>query len=76
MVRRSADSSKKIVKKIPSSENGPRVFCTTTSGREYFVTQCRERMRFTLWHKSEYGYEQIVAAKSPLDLYDKIPWEK
>lgn len=62
------ESSGKIVKKIPASENGPGVHCTTTSGQEYFITQCLERMRFTLWHKVDGGFTQIATAKSPLDL--------
>ena len=70
------ESSGKIVKKIPASENGPGVHCTTTSGQEYFITQCLERMRFTLWHKVDGGFTQIATAKSPLDLEEKIPWDK
>lgn len=63
MARGSADNKPKIVRKFPSSENGTGV-------------QCLERMRFTLWRKVEDGYEQISTAKSPLDLDDKIPWDK
>lgn len=76
MARRSVESGKKIVKKFPPSENGPGVHCTTKTGQEYFITQCLEKMRFTLWRKAEDGYEQIDTAKSPLDLDDKIPWDK
>lgn len=76
MARGSADNKLKIVRKFPSSENGPGVHCITTTGQEYFITQCLERMRFTLWRKVENGYEQISTAKSPLDLDDKIPWDK
>lgn len=70
-----ASSSAKIVKKIPISENGPGVHCITASKQEYFITQCLEKVRFTLWHKVEEGFEQIATAKSPLDL-DIIPWDK
>lgn len=76
MARKPTESNKKIVKKFPSSENGPGVHCITTTGQEYFITQCLERMRFTLWHKVGDGYEQIGTAKSPLDLDNKIPWDK
>lgn len=71
-----ASSSVKIVKKIPISENGPGVHCVTTSKHEYFITQCLEKMRFTLWHKVDGGFEQIAMAKSPLDLDNKIPWNQ
>lgn len=76
MARKSSEASKKIVKKFPSSENGPGVHCITTSGQEYFITQCLEKMRFTLWHKVNDGYEQVSTAKSPLDLEDLVPWDK
>lgn len=33
-------------------------------------------MRFTLWKKIEEGYEQITTAKSPIDLDEKIPWDR
>lgn len=65
----------KIVKKIPSTENGPGVHCTTSSGDVYIISQCREKGRFTLWHKVDGGFEQLETAKSPLDLDDKIPWD-
>ncbi len=76
MARKSSESGNKVVKKFPSSENGPGVHCVTTSGQEYFITQCLEKMRFTLWHKVKDGYEQIRTAKSPLDLEDIVPWDK
>lgn len=66
----------RAVKKIPSTENGPGVHCTTKGGQEYYVTQCLEKKRFTLWHKVDSGYEQLGTAKSPLELYEKIPWDK
>lgn len=71
-----AASGSKIVKKFPSSENGPGVHCITKSKQEYFITQCLEKMRFTLWRKVDGGFEQIATAKSPLDLEDKVPWEE
>lgn len=66
----------KVVKKFPSTENGAGVHCITKSGKEYFITQCTEKMRFTLWRKVTDGYEQIATAKSPIDLEDKIPWNE
>ena len=66
----------KTVKKFPVSENGAGVHCITASGQEYFINQCIEKMRFTLWKKIEEGYEQITTAKSPIDLDEKIPWDR
>lgn len=66
----------KVVKRIPASENGPSVHCTTKSGQEYHITQCLEKMRFTLWHKVDGGFEQLGTAKSPPDLDEKIPWNE
>ena len=73
---RNASNTLKIVKKIPTSENGPGVHCVTASKNEYFITQCLEKLRFTLWHKVNGGFEQIATARSPLDLDDKIPWNQ
>ena len=75
MGRRSNDAQVKIVKKIPSTENGPGVHCTTSSGQIYIISQCLEKGRFTLWHKVEDGFAQIAIAKSPLDLDGKSPWK-
>ena len=75
MGRRSNDAQVKIVKKIPSTENGPGVHCTTSSGQICIISQCLEKGRFTLWRKVEDGFAQIAIAKSPLDLDDKIPWK-
>lgn len=69
-------SATKILKKLPSTENGRQVQCATKSGKEYLVTHCLEKHRFALWRKRENGFEQIGTAKSPMDLYDKIPWSR
>ena len=74
MGRKSNETQVKIVKKIPSTENGPGVHCTTLSGDIYIISQCVEKCRFTLWHKVEGGFVQIATAKSPLDLDDMILW--
>lgn len=77
MPKKAAENeTKKTVKKIPSSENGSSVTCTTKSGKVYLITQNRERQRFTLWQQTKTGYTQIATAKSPLDLEDKVPWKK
>ena len=53
------ETTEKTVKKLPPSENGPGVLCTTTTGQKYQISQNIERMRFTLWSlshgTSEYG---------------------
>lgn len=66
----------RVVKKIPTTENGARVHCTTESGEEYYITQCRERFRFTLWHKVDSGYEEVATAKDPVSLDEQIPWDE
>ena len=66
----------KIVKKFPVSENGPGVHCTTKSGQIFIITQCLEKMRFTLWRQVEGGYEKLETAKSPLIFEGKVPWDK
>lgn len=73
---RKADAKMKVVKKIPVTENGPKVSCETKSGEMYIVSWCVEKMRFTLWKQTSAGYAQIGTAKSPLELYPKIPWEQ
>lgn len=65
-----------VTKKIPESENGPGVRCQTTSGQEYLISQCMAPRRFTLWKKVSGGYEKELTGQSPIELYDKIPWNK
>jgi len=65
----------KMVKQLPASESGAGVRCKTRAGAEYIVSQCPEKMRFTLWEVMEQGLEPLGTAKSPLELYEKIPWE-
>lgn len=72
----SSENETKIVKKFPASENGPGVQCTTKSGQIFIITQCLEKMRFTLWHQVEGGYKKLETAKSPLILEKKVPWDK
>lgn len=69
-----ARTSSKIVKSIPSSENGTMVTNTTMSKQQYLITHCVDKQRFTLWKVLSEGYEKIATATTPFDLYDKIPW--
>lgn len=62
----------KPIKKIPITENGPGVHITTKSGKVYIVSWNKERHKFTLWHKSESGYEKIAVANAPTDLYSLV----
>lgn len=62
----------KVVKAMPSSENGPGVVC---NGKYiYIITQDLKKQRFTLWKKVDEGYEKMGSADSPIKLYDKIEW--
>lgn len=66
-----------ISRKIPISENGPGVHCTTQSGDEYIISQCLVPRRFTLWQKVTGGWEKkAISSISPKELYDKIPWNE
>lgn len=79
MARKSAaikEVSEKTVKKIPSSENGPGVSCTTKNGQHYQISQNLEKMKFTLWKVTENGFIKIATANSPLNLDDLIPWDE
>ena len=69
-----ARTSSKIVKSIPSSENGKLVTCTTVSKEQYLITHCLDKGRFTLWKVLSEDYEKISTDSTPIDLYDKIPW--
>ena len=70
------ETATKTVKKLPVSENGPGVLCTTTSGRQYQISQNIEKMRFTLWKIVDGSYIKMATANSPLDLEDLVPWDK
>ena len=65
------DKETKVLKSIPSSENGVTVSCITRSNTEYWITQNIEKNRFTLWKIVDGGYEKISIASSPLD-FDEI----
>lgn len=62
----------KIIKNIPTSDDGPGVVC---NGKfTYIVSHNLKKEKFTLWKKVEDGYERIAIADSPMILYDKIEW--
>lgn len=64
--------STKQLSKLPSSENGTGVTCTTLSGEQYYISQNTEKRKFTLWRIVDGGYQKITTANSPFDLYEKI----
>ena len=72
MARKAKDSEAKIVKSIPSSENGSATTYLTRSGQEYLISQNVERCRFTLWKVVEGGYEKMGISDSPLDFEEIV----
>ena len=48
MRKKSEEASEKIVRNIPTSENGAGVLCTTKSGQKYQISQNIEKSKFTL----------------------------
>ncbi len=76
MARKSMSSDEKIVRSIPSSDNGAGVLCTTKSGQKYQISQNVEKMKFTLWKVVDKGFIKVKIASSPVDLYDSVPWEQ
>ena len=69
-------SKQKVVRKIPVTENGLGVHCTTKSGREFQISQNTEKKKHTLWKIVAGGFEKVATANSPYDLYELIPWDK
>jgi len=70
-----ARTSSKIVKSIPSTENGTGVDCMNG---KYLITQNPLKEQFTLWKCLEDeggGFERISTSKNPLDFDKIIPWE-
>lgn len=74
MAQKAADKSTRIVKKIPATDCGTGVTCTTKSGKQYRISQNIERRKFTLWAVVDGGYEKIVTSDSPIELYAMIDW--
>lgn len=65
-----------VVKKFPITERGYGVRCVTKSGRIFIISHCVEKGRFTLWEEANDQYTSITTAKSPKELYDKVPWKE
>ena len=76
MRKKIEETTEKIVKSIPASDNGAGVLCVTNSGQKYQISQNVERKKFTLWQVINKGFIKIKTANSPVDLYDLVPWEK
>lgn len=76
MRKKVEETTGKIVKSIPASDNGAGVLCITNSGQKYQISQNVERKKFTLWQVVNKGFIKIKTANSPVDLYDLVPWEK
>lgn len=75
MRKKSEETSEKVVKNIPTSDNGAGVLCVTNSGQKYQISQNVERKKFTLWQVVNKGFIKIKTANSPVDLYDSVPWD-
>lgn len=76
MRKKVEETTEKIVKSIPASDNGAGVLCVTNSGQKYQISQNVERKKFTLWQVVNNGFIKMKIASSPVDLYDYIPWEQ
>lgn len=76
MRKKIEETTEKIVKSIPASDNGAGVLCVINSGQKYQISQNVERKKFTLWQVVNKGFIKIKTANSPVDLYDLVPWEK
>lgn len=66
-----ARTSSKIIKTIPASETGAR---TTCLNGEYLITENQLKAQFTLWRRSDDGFEKIKTSDNPLDFDKIIPW--
>lgn len=76
MRKKVEETTEKIVKSIPASDNGAGVLCVTNSGQKYQISQNVERKKFTLWQVVNKGFIKVKTANSPVDLYDLIPWDE
>lgn len=70
MRKKVEETTEKIVKSIPASDNGAGVLCVTNSGQNV------ERKKFTLWQVVNKGFIKVKTANSPVDLYGLIPWDE
>ena len=76
MRKKSEETSEKVVKNIPTSENGSGVLFAKNSGQQYQITKNTEKQKFTLWKIVDKGFIKMKTASSPVDLYDCIPWDE
>lgn len=76
MRKKVEETTEKIVKSFPASDNGAGVLCVTNSGQKYQISQNVERKKFTLWQVVNNGFIKVKTANSPVDLYDLIPWDE
>lgn len=76
MRKKAEETTEKIVKSIPASDNGAGVLCTTKSGQKFQISQNVDKMKFTLWKVVDKGFIKVKIANSPVDLYDFVPWDK
>lgn len=60
-----------IVKKLPKTETGHGVECTTESGNVYVISNDPVKKKFTLWKTVSGGYEKMGTSDSPINLYKK-----
>lgn len=70
------EKASKVVKKLPASECGTGVLCTTRSDKRYQISQNPEKKKHTLWRIVDGGYEKLATGNSPYDLYSLIDWDK
>lgn len=70
------EMTSKIVKKLPTSECGTGVLCTTRSGKQYQISHNPEKKKHTLWRIVDGEYEKLATGDSPYDLYSLIDWSK
>lgn len=68
-----ARTSSKVIKAIPSSENGVGVECLNG---KYLITQNPLKEQFTLWKCLDDGFERVKTSENPLDFDKIIPWNK
>lgn len=60
---------KKVVKRIPATENGNSVTYTAMSGTKYRITKHVGKPLFYLWRVVDGGYERVCQMETPYDLY-------
>lgn len=68
-VRTKKVTAKKVVKRIPATENGPGTEYTARSGNKYLITKNVNKPLFYLWRKTKDGYEKLCQMESPYDMY-------